>query len=100
MQGLNFQDLSNAFKKYNERTPRDIYATYFVNDFNTLVSKTKLKHITDVSLDGLFEVLKEYTNKLSKSELNTIKQMQLQICERPDMIGCASHVLGVYKKIA
>ena len=88
----------NALKKYYKRTAKDIYATYFVNDFHKLVSKTKMKHICDVSLDGLFEILKEYTNKVSKAEFNAIKQMQLQICERADMIGCSTHVLSIYKK--
>ena len=88
----------NALKKYDKRTAKEIYATYFVNDFHKLVSKTKMKHICDVSLDGLFEILKEYTNKLAKTEFNTIKQIQLQICERTDMIGCSTHVLSIYKK--
>ena len=88
----------NALKKYDKRTAKDIYATYFVNDFHKLVSKTKMKHICDVSLDGLFEILKEYTNKVDKVEFNAIKQMQLQICERTDMIGCSTHVLSIYKK--
>lgn len=89
----------NAFKKYDKRTPKDIYATYFVNDFHKLVPQTKMKHICDISLDGLFEILKEYTNKLNKSEFNAVKQMQLNIAERPDMIGCSSHVISVYKKL-
>ena len=87
-----------ALKKYDKRTAKDIYATYFVNDFHKLVSKTKMKHVCDVSLDGLFEILKEYTNKVSKAEFNVIKQMQLQICERTDMIGCSTHVISIYKK--
>ncbi len=93
------KDNKTNFKKYNKRTPKDIYATYFVNDFHNLVAKTKLKYICDISLDGLFEVLKEYTNKLDKSDFNKIKQMQLEIAERQDMIGCSSHVMSVYKKL-
>lgn len=95
--GLIKGDMS-ALKKYNKRTPHDIYATYFVDDFHRIVSKTKMRHVTDVSLDGLFEVLKEYTNKVNMADFNAIKQIQLQICERPDMIGCASHVLSIYRK--
>lgn len=87
-----------TLKKYDKRTDKDIYATYFVNDFHKLVSRTKMKHVCDVSLDGLFEILKEYTNKVTKTEFNAIKQLQLQICERTDMIGCASHVISIYKK--
>ena len=89
----------NAFKRYDKRTPKDIYATYFVNDFHKLIPQTKMKHICDISLDGLFEILKEYTNKLGKTEFNAVKQMQLNIAERPDMIGCSSHVISVYKKL-
>lgn len=87
----------NAFKK--KHVEKDIYETYFVNDFHRLVSKTKLKHISDISLDGLFEILKEYTNKLDKTSFNKIKQIQLQIAERPDMIGCSTHVMSIYKKL-
>ena len=89
----------DSIKKYAKQTPKDIYATYFVNDFHKLIPKANLKHICDISLDGLFEILKEQTNKLNKSDFNKIKQMQLQIAERPDMIGCSSHVISIYKKI-
>lgn len=87
-----------ATQNYNKRSEKDIYATYFVNDFHKLVSGAKLQHVCDISLDGLFEILKEYTNKLRDSDFSKIKQMQLQIATRPDMIGCASHVISVYKK--
>lgn len=90
---------NDAFEKYGKRTEKDIYATYFVNDFHKLVSKEKAEHVCDISLDGLFEILKEYTNKLDKSDLKKVKQMQLQIAERQDMIGCSSHVMSIYKKI-
>lgn len=89
----------NSLKKYDKRTQKDIYATYFVDDFHKLALKTNMKYMYDISLDGLFEILKEYTNKLSKSEFGAIKKLQLQICERSDMIGCASHVMSVYKKV-
>lgn len=90
---------NDAFEKYGKRTEKDIYATYFVNDFHKSVSKEKAEHVCDISLDGLFEILKEYTNKLGKSDFEKIKKMQLQIAERQDMIGCSSHVMSIYKKI-
>ena len=88
-----------AFTKYERRQEKDIYETYFVNDFHKLVSNAKLKYVCDVASDGLFELLKEYTNKLNKADLDKIKKMQLKIAERQDMIGCSSHVISVYKKL-
>lgn len=81
-----------------KNTPSDIYSTYFINDFNALFKGYNVKHITDISTDGVFEILKEQTNNLSKEEFEIIKEWQLGVCERTDMQGLATHMLTIYQK--
>lgn len=76
----------------------DIYASYFVNDFKKLFEGCGVEHIADISTDGLFEILKENTNNLSKDDFEIIKEWQLGVCERSDMQGLATHMLTIYQK--
>lgn len=90
---------SKFTKNYSfKNIPKDIYSTYFINDFKDLFKGCKVKHISDISTDGIFEILKENTNNLSKEEFDIIKDWQLGVCERPDMQGLATHMLTIYKK--
>ena len=50
-------------------SPKDIYATYYADQFNQMFKKAKVKHITNVSKDGFYEVLKKYTNKLTERRI-------------------------------
>ena len=76
----------------------DIYSTYFIADFNNLFKNLNVNHIVDISTDGLFEVLKEYTNKLGEEDFEIVKEWQLGVCERKDMQGLATHILTIYQK--
>ena len=91
---------SKILKDYTlSKTPEDIYATYYVDQFNQMFKRKNVKHITNVSTDGCYEMLKEYTNKLSDEEFEIIKELQLGICERKDMIGVGTQILSIYKKV-
>ena len=53
----------------------------------------------DVTISNdLFEVLKEYTNKLGEEDFEIVKEWQLGVCERKDMQGLATHILTIYQK--
>ena len=97
----NMLELSSKFLKdfTLSKTPKDIYATYYLDQFNAMFEKVKAKHITDVSTDGCYEILKEYTNKLTDEEFEAVKRLQLGICERRDMIGVGTQILSIYKKV-
>lgn len=96
----NIMELKNKISKdYTlSKTPEDIYATYYVDQFNEMFGNKNLKHITNVSTDGCYEILKEYTNKLTDEEFEVLKRLQLGICERKDMIGLGTQILSIYRK--
>ncbi|MGD9901217.1 MAG: class I SAM-dependent methyltransferase [Spirochaetales bacterium] len=86
--------VNNKFIKKEE----DVYASYDIDEFNNSFKNKRVKHIKEVSLDGLFEILKESTNKLEKDEFNFIKDYQLNNCENKYMLGCSTHILSIFKK--
>ena len=97
----NMLDLKNKMTKdfTMAKKPEDIYATYYVDEFNDMFKNKNVEHITDVATDGCFEILKEYTNKITDEEFEFVKKLQLGICERKDMIGVGTQILSIYKKL-
>ena len=81
-----------------KNTAEDIYSTYFIDDFKDMFKDYSVNHISDISTDGLFEVLKEYTNNLTDEDFEIVKEWQLGVCERSDMQGLATHILTIYQK--
>ena len=101
--GLLKNNLKNCKAKFTKNysfknLPQDIYSTYFVNEFKSLFENLNISHITDISTDGIFEILKENTNKLSKTDFEIVKEWQLGVCERTDMLGLATHMLSIFQK--
>jgi hypothetical protein len=101
--GLIKNNLSKCKSKFTKNysfnnIDEDIYSTYFIDDFNNMFKNLNVNHIVDISTDGLFEVLKEYTNKLSEEDFEIVKEWQLGVCERKDMQGLATHILTIYQK--
>jgi 2-polyprenyl-3-methyl-5-hydroxy-6-metoxy-1,4-benzoquinol methylase len=102
--GLLKNNLEKLNKKFTKdfsikNTPSDLYSTYYVDQFNEMFDKLNVKHLVDVSTDGIFEILKENTNNLSKEDFGIVKNLQLGICERKDMIGVSTHILSIFKKL-
>lgn len=101
--GLIKNNLSKCKSKFTKNysfnnIDEDIYSTYFIADFNNMFKNLNVNHIVDISTDGLFEVLKEYTNKLGEEDFEIVKEWQLGVCERKDMQGLATHILTIYQK--
>lgn len=96
----NLTELSKSMNKNGclIHSSADIYNSYFVDDFKALFKNKKVKFIKDISTNGPFEMLKEYTNKLNEEEYKVIESYQMAICERKDMQGLSSHTITIYQK--
>lgn len=88
-----FNDIG-YFKSFSE----DIYKSYFIDELKKYVKDAGLKHIKDISTDGLFEILKEHSNQLDEEEFEIIKDWQLRVCEKKEMLGLSTHILTITKK--
>jgi len=78
--------------------PEEIFSTFYVDEFNKLMSNYDIEYITDVATDGLSYNLKEYVNDLSDEEFDIWFDYHLKNCERKDLQGYSTHMLYIGKK--
>lgn len=78
--------------------PEEIFSTFYVDEFDKMMSKYNIKHITNFGQEGLSTVMRDYVNELSEEEFNIWIDYNLKTCERKDMIGTSTHVVYVGKK--
>lgn len=101
--GLIKNNLSECCKKIKDGKMQyksdEIYRSYFVDEFRDLVNKNGLEIVSEIGLDGPFEILKEYTNNLTDSEFECAKNLQLLLCNRKDMLALNTHILCVCKDL-
>lgn len=76
----------------------EIFATYKIKDFNTLVSKFNIKKLETIAADGMAPQLQEYINNLSEEEFDIYMDYHLKNCNRKDLIGYSSHILQILEK--
>lgn len=78
--------------------PEEIFSTFYIEEFNNLMSKYDIEHITDVATDGLSYILKDYVNDLSEEEFKVWLDYHYKNCERKDLQGYSTHMLYIGKK--
>lgn len=100
--GLIKNNLSECCKRFKngkmQYKSEDIYHSYFVDEVRDIVNRNGLEIVSEIGLDGPFEILKEYTNNLTDSEFEDAKNLQLLLCERKDMLALNTHILCICKK--
>ena len=98
----NIKHLSGFMTKKGEikPVPKEIFASYFNEDFNKQFEKTKSTHITSVATDGLAQILREYMNnqEFTEEDYELFVKWHLATCERLDHQGLSSHMLYICKK--
>jgi len=78
--------------------PKEIFSIFYVEEFDNMMKKYNVEHITNVMADGLSTVLRQYVNDLSEEEFNVWVDYHLSTCERKDLQGYSSHMLYIGKK--
>lgn len=76
----------------------EVFSTFYVEEFNNLMSNYNVEHITDVATEGLSYILKNYVNDLSEEEFRIWVDYHLKNCERKDLQGYSTHMIYIGKK--
>ena len=68
-------------------TPEEIFASFYIEDFKKLFTKTKTTYITNVATDGIAPTVSEFVEKLSKKDYQAFLNWHFMTCERLDQQG-------------
>ena len=81
-----------------KNVPEEIFSCHFPEEFERYFKGLKVKKITQVAADSIFDDCREMVDKLSKKDFEKFLNWHLSVCERPDQLGWSSHVLYICKK--
>ena len=82
-----------------KNTPEEIFSCHFPDEFENYFKGQKVKKITQVAADSIFDDCREMVDKLSKKDFETLLNWHFSVCEREDQLGWSSHVLYICKKL-
>jgi len=104
--GIIHQNISLMTKTLLDKTgriksvPKEIFNSFFVEDFNKLFKKTRTRFIKNVALDSVaYSLGKEFIEKLDEEQYQNYINWHYNTCERLDQLGLSSHILYICKKI-
>ena len=78
--------------------PEEIFSTFYIEEFNKLMSSYNVEHLSNVAAEGLSSILREYVNELSDEEFKIWLDYHYKTCEREDLQGYSNHMLYIGKK--
>lgn len=80
--------------------PKEIFSSFYVEDFKKLFENTNTKYLTTVATDGIFPMMRNYIDDvMSEEDYNELLKWHYATCEREDQLGYSSHILHICKKI-
>jgi len=92
----------NIFNKdYSlKQVPEEVFATFNIYNFEKLFKDKKIKKLHLISTDSILETVTNNPNLIiDKEDFEIFKKYHLATCERVDLLGLASHLLYICKKI-
>ena len=79
--------------------PKEVFTSYFNEDFNKQFEKTNTTHIVSVAADGLGHLMQDYIdNDMTDDDYNRLLNWHFITCERLDHQGISCHNLYICKK--
>lgn len=94
---LELKDLSDENYKLKD-VADEVFNSFYVEEFNNLMSNYDVEHITDIATEGLSYIMKEYVNDLTEEEFEVWLDYHLKNCERKELQGYSTHMLYIGKK--
>lgn len=94
---LELKKLSDENYKLIDKV-EEIFNNFYVEEFNNLMNKYNIEHITSFATEGLSYIMKEYVNDLSEEEFNIWVDYHLKNCERKELLSYSTHVIYIGKK--
>lgn len=91
------KEFDAKFKKiYNEKD--NIFAAFYIQEFENLMKQFNIKKLKDVATDGMSEHLASRINALTDEQFDIWVKYHLSTCERKDLQGYSNHMLYICKK--
>ena len=79
--------------------PKEVFNSFFVEDFAKQFEKTNTTFLKQVATDGLAPLMRDYIDdKMSDEDYNFLLNWHFATCERLDQQGYSSHMLYICKK--
>ncbi len=79
--------------------PNEIFASFFIEEFEDLFKNTDTTFIKNVSTDSLFSLMRDYIDgKMSETDYQTLLDYHFATCERVENLGFTAHILYICKK--
>lgn len=78
--------------------PKEIFSSFYIEDFKKMFNKTNTKYITNVASDGIAYAMQERIEQLSKKSYEAFLNWHFITCERPDQQGLSTHLLYICRK--
>ncbi len=79
-------------------TPKEVFTSFYVEDFKKQFTKTNTSYITNVAVDGIAYAMQDLVAQLSNKSYKAFLEWHFMTCERPDQQGFSSHLLYICKK--
>ena len=83
--------------RYKDK-PEEKFTGFYVEEFDKMMEKFNVEHITNVASNGISLIFKEIINELSDEEFERWLDYHLKTCERKDIQGYSTHMLYIAKK--
>ena len=78
--------------------PEEIFSVNYVEEFENMMKKFKVKALNQVATDGVSPNLANYIKELTEEEYEIWLDYHFATCERKDLIGYSNHVLYICEK--
>ncbi len=85
------------FKLYS--SPEDIFQLYRREDIDELMSHFRVERLHYIGTDMLTQMLRICVDDMDDETFDIYMRYNLNICERPDMVGATDHILDIFRKV-
>lgn len=81
------------------KIPKEIFATYRIDELQNIINKFNIKELELVSTDGIAPNMAIYINELDEEEFELYIDYHLKNCARKELLGFSSHLLQIVEKL-
>lgn len=81
------------------KIPKEIFATYRIDEFQKMINNFKIKELEVISTDGIAPNMAIYVNEFDDEEFELFVEYHLKNCNRRELLGFSSHLLEIVEKV-
>lgn len=80
------------------KIPKEIFATYRIDEFQKMINNFKIKELELISTDGMPNIA-TYVNEFDDEEFELFVDYHLKNCNRKELLGFSFHLLEIIEKV-